>query len=82
MTASTSRYRVELTATTQQPGTALRAPTAQGLVFACRDTMHGYLTLKLWQRQAQGDSLLLTATSSLCGVEVGGAPWDTVWSTL
>ncbi len=73
--AKSADYAVELTADTNLPGTALRAPTQQGLVFCCRDTMRGNLTLKLWRR----GRLILTAQSDLCGLEVGGSPWDQVW---
>lgn len=80
MTAQSDRYRVELIATTEEPGTPLRAPTVEGLVFACRDTMKGHLTLRLWERRGDRPSTpLLEATSSLCGLEVGGSPWDRTW---
>ncbi|NEQ33618.1 MAG: tocopherol cyclase, partial [Leptolyngbya sp. SIO4C5] len=77
MQAETADYRVELVGTTDLPGTPLRAPTYEGLRFCCRDTMRGQLALKLWK---QGDRTpLLTATSSLCGLEVGGGPWPGTW---
>ncbi|MBF2000740.1 MAG: tocopherol cyclase family protein [Synechococcales cyanobacterium M58_A2018_015] len=79
MQAYSDRYQVELIGTTDQPGTALRAPTQQGLVFCCRDTMQGQLTLKLWEQRWGRSKLLLEATSSLCGLETGGSPWDGVW---
>jgi tocopherol cyclase len=77
MTAQQSggEYAVELGATTDLPGTPLRAPTQNGLVFCCRDTMQGEITLRLYRR----GQLLLTAQSRLCGLEVGGDPWDGVW---
>jgi tocopherol cyclase len=75
MWAQTADYSVKLSATTDLPGTPLRAPTEQGLIFACRDTMRGQLTLELRDRS----NLILEAHSSLCGLEVGGSPWDTVW---
>jgi tocopherol cyclase len=77
MRAQTAEYEVELVATTDQPGTLLRAPTEKGLVFACRDTMNGDVTLSLWQRYPH--KLLLEAKSSLCGLEVGGSPWQETW---
>lgn len=80
MMAENSHYQVELTGTTTQTGTALRAPTQNGLTFCCRDTMNGQLTLKLWKRKRDGSStLLVDAKSSLCGLEVGGTPWNEVW---
>lgn len=77
MWAQTAEHAIELTATTDLPGTALRAPTQQGLVFACRDTMNADVTLQLRDRHT--NKLLLSATSSLCGVEVGGGDWDRAW---
>jgi tocopherol cyclase len=76
MQARTAEYEVELTGTTDLAGTPLRAPTEQGLIFVCRDTMKGRLHLILRDRAGQ---TLLDATSSLCGLEVGGSPWDEVW---
>lgn len=80
MSARNAQYEVSLTGTTTQPGTPLRAPTEQGLVFCCRDTMNGDLTLELRERRMGWRSKpLLTAHSALCGLEVGGGPWETVW---
>ncbi|MBW4463876.1 MAG: tocopherol cyclase family protein [Pegethrix bostrychoides GSE-TBD4-15B] len=76
--AQSAEAAVELIATTDLPGTELRAPTQQGLQFCCRDTMRGQITLKLWQR----DKLVLEAQSDLCGLEVGGNPWDQVWDQV
>lgn len=78
--ANNADYAVELIATADLPGTLLRAPTAQGLVFCCRDTMRGQLQLRLYHQSR----LILEARSSLCGVEVGGMadnaiPWAEVW---
>ncbi|MEC4892914.1 MAG: tocopherol cyclase family protein [Oscillatoria sp. PMC 1051.18] len=70
-------YEVELTATTDLPGTPLRAPTEKGLIFCCQDTMKGKLKLELRDRQGK---ILLNATSSLSGLEVGGGiPWQEPW---
>ncbi|MGB3493484.1 MAG: tocopherol cyclase family protein [Elainellaceae cyanobacterium] len=77
MTAENARYRVELTATCDRPGTPLRAPTLDGLTFCCRDTMTGQATLTLYDRQS--DQPILNATSSLAGLEVGGQHWNGVW---
>ncbi|MBW4583256.1 MAG: tocopherol cyclase [Tildeniella nuda ZEHNDER 1965/U140] len=79
MWAENSQFTVELTGTTDLPGTPLRAPTADGLVFACRDTMLGHITLRLSDRQRQ--TTLLEAQSDRGGLETGGAPWDHVWKS-
>ena len=87
MQAQNAHFTIELTATTDRPGTSLRAPTENGLVFACRDTMHGQVTLQLRERhsnslskaQPERSKLLLEAKSSLCGLEVGGGSWDEAW---
>jgi tocopherol cyclase len=80
MTAQNSRYQVELTGTTTESGTPLRAPTIRGLDFCCRDTMNGHLSLELKEKQGKGRTMtLLKAKSSLCGLEVGGQPWDEIW---
>jgi tocopherol cyclase len=79
MWAKTAQYEVELTATTELPGTPLRAPTQQGLVVCCRDTMRGQIHLQL--RQQATSQLILEATSNLCGLETGGGPWNGVWQS-
>ncbi len=76
MWAKNGDYSVELVAVGDRPGTPLRAPTLDGMVFCCRDTMHGTLSLTL--RHRRGD-VILNATSSLCGLEVGGSYWENVW---
>ncbi|MGK7876893.1 MAG: tocopherol cyclase family protein [Xenococcaceae cyanobacterium] len=76
MQARNHKFEVEITGTTNQPGTPLRAPTEQGLIFCCRDTMKGQLTLELRERQGK---TILKAHSSVCGLEVGGEPWDEPW---
>ena len=75
--AENAQYRVELIGTSDRPGTPLRAPTRDGLIFCCRDTMQGQVTLKLHHRHTH--QLILEAHSSLCGLETGGGPWDDVW---
>lgn len=84
MWAQNAQYQVELVGTTDLPGTPLRAPTEQGLIFFCRDTMQGQLSLRLWEKPnllSQGDRarLIVEAHSNLCGLEVGGGPWDETW---
>lgn len=79
MQASSGDFEVELLGTTDKPGTPLRAPTERGLVFACRDTMAGEVTLHLKQRRGGSTRTIVKATSSQCGLETGGGPWDGVW---
>ena len=74
--AHNSCYEVKLTGVTNLPGTPLRAPTEQGLVFCCRDTMQGNLTLELRDRRGE---TILEAKSDLCGLEIGGEPWEGTW---
>lgn len=86
MRASNASYAVELEGYTDLPGTVLRAPTREGLVFCCRDTMQGQLRLRLFQQKRSGQQLLLEAQSQLCGLEVGGVgngkiPWSEVWES-
>jgi tocopherol cyclase len=76
MQAENQHYQVEISGTTDLEGTLLRAPTERGLVFCCRDTMKGKLTLRLRERRGR---IILTASSSVCGLEVGGEPWDEPW---
>lgn len=78
--AKNSQFEVELIGTTELPGTLLRAPTEKGLVFCCRDTMQGKLSLQLRALQDKGNSkIILEAQSNLCGLETGGGPWDETW---
>jgi tocopherol cyclase len=78
MQARNTEYEVVLTGTTDLLGTPLRAPTQDGLVFCCKDTMYGQLGLQLYSRSG-GKKLILDAKSSVCGLEVGGCPWDSAW---
>ncbi|MCL1469683.1 tocopherol cyclase family protein [Argonema antarcticum] len=79
MQAENEQYEIELTGTTDLPGTPLRAPTENGLEFACRDTMLGQLTLELRERLGGKSKIILKANSSLCGLETGGSPWNESW---
>ena len=89
MRARNSQFEVELIGTTNSPGTYVRAPTANGMAFCCRDTTHGELRLQLRELLGgnvdkngnQRSRIILEAQSSLCGLEVGGGPWDEVWQT-
>jgi tocopherol cyclase len=77
MTAENAEYTIEVIGITDLPGTPLRAPTQQGLAFACRDTMQGEISLTL--RHKHSGMLVLEAFSSLGGLETGGGDWDGVW---
>ncbi len=82
MSAQTGDWEIELLGTCDRPGTPLRAPTATGLQFCCRDTMLGTITLRL--RNRHSGQLLLDAQSALGGLEVGGSdrdriPWSQPW---
>lgn len=87
MQAHNDRFEITLIGTTDLAGTELRAPTEQGLTFCCRDTGFGKLHLQLRERspasaripQQKSSKLILEARSSLCGLEVGGGPWDEPW---
>lgn len=81
MQARNDQFEVELTGTTDQLGTPLRAPTENGLVFACRDTMHGQLSLELRKFTAKKSQIILKAHSFLCGLEVGGGSWEKSWQS-
>ena len=67
---------VTLIGTTDLPGTYVRTPTAKGLIFNCRDTTKGKLSLKL---RYQG-KIILNANSCLAGLEIGGSPWNETFS--
>jgi tocopherol cyclase len=75
--AESDRMTVDVVGTTEHPGTLLRAPTARGLTFACRDTMQGHVTVQL--RDRASNRLILRETSSLGGLETGGGAWNHAW---
>jgi tocopherol cyclase len=79
MQAERDRYEVELVGKTTLPGTLVRTPTANGLDFCCRDTTNGMVTLTLWERGNGRSRQVLQAQSDLCGLEVGGGPWQEAW---
>ncbi|KAG5562556.1 hypothetical protein RHGRI_005327 [Rhododendron griersonianum] len=82
MSAENETHKVELEATTEDPGTTLRAPTSEGgLAPACKDTCFGDLRLQLWERRYDGSKgkLILDVTSNMAAVEVGGGPWFSTW---
>lgn len=78
MQAKNSQFEIELIGTCDRPGTPLRAPTKNGLAFCCRDTMYGHLTIELREINSQ---VILQAHSSLCGLEIGGGPWEELWES-
>lgn len=74
--AENDRHRVNVRGTTAHPPTLVRVPTEQGLVFACRDTTRGNLTVEL--REKSSNKSIIQATSHLAGLETGGE-WDGTW---
>ena len=72
----TAQYRVILTGETDLPGTYVRTPTAKGLVFNCRDTTRGKLSLALYRSTGEK---IVEAHTTMAGLEVGGAPWTEAW---
>ncbi|XP_027354636.1 tocopherol cyclase, chloroplastic isoform X3 [Abrus precatorius] len=82
MSADNGRYVVELEATTEDPGSPLRAPTAEaGLAPACKDTCFGILKLQMWERRYDGSKgkNILDVSSNMAALEVGGGPWFNTW---
>ncbi|XP_007012099.2 PREDICTED: tocopherol cyclase, chloroplastic [Theobroma cacao] len=82
MEAKNETHMAELEATTNDPGTTLRAPTTvAGLAPACKDTCFGDLRLKIWEKKSGGTKgkLILDVKSDMAAVEVGGGPWFNTW---
>ncbi|CAI5477790.1 unnamed protein product [Closterium sp. Yama58-4] len=79
MHAQNEQYEVTMEAHTLpgDNGTPLRAPTAEGMRFFCKDSFDGRVTLEL--RQRYSGQLLLRAESTAAAVEVGGGPWWEAW---
>ncbi len=69
MEAENERFQVKLIGTTNIKGTYVRVPTEKGLIFACRDTLKGNLTLEL---RSKNGHIILKANSDVCGLEIGG----------
>lgn len=76
-------FYVELEAMTSAPGVKLRAPTLkEGMVFFCKDSFLGNVTLSLWELDSgdnKGKLIIDRAISHQGAVEVGGGPWWDVW---
>ncbi|MEL6928210.1 MAG: tocopherol cyclase family protein [Cyanobacteria bacterium J06600_6] len=70
-----AQYKVTLVGETDLPGTYVRTPTADGLVFNCRDTTKGKLSLVLKEK----DKTIISATATQAGLEIGGAGWTKTW---
>lgn len=80
--AHTALYEVELEATAKEPGTTLKAPTDEaGLAPFCKDTFSGNLKLEIWERTPAGvrGKVILSVTSDMAALEVGGGPWYSSW---
>ncbi|KAK1266058.1 hypothetical protein QJS04_geneDACA019313 [Acorus gramineus] len=85
LSAENDMYMVELEATTQEPGTPLRAPTGEaGLTTFCKDTCYGDLKLQIWKRKYDGSKgeMILDVTSDMAALEVGGGPWFSSWKGM
>jgi tocopherol cyclase len=76
MQAQNEYFTVKLLGTTQETGTWLRVPTAEGLQFGCRDTTKGHLILELRDNTGK---IIIDGKSDLCGLEIGGNPWNEEW---
>ena len=74
--AHNSNFQVELTGTTDLPGTMVMVPTENGLTSCCRDTMYGFFSVIVRNRQGQ---TIVSASSASAGLETGGQGWSTVW---
>ncbi|GLT85428.1 hypothetical protein SLE2022_036180 [Rubroshorea leprosula] len=82
MAGENETHMVELEATTEHPGTTLRAPTSEaGFAPACKDTCFSELRLQMWERRSDGSKgkVILDVTSDMAAVEVGGGPWFNTW---
>ena len=84
MQAVNQDFEVSLRGTTNLPGTYVRTPTAKGLVFNCRDTTRGKLSLELRSRnvgkaQSRSSTTILKANTKIAGLEIGGSPWNKAW---
>jgi tocopherol cyclase len=78
MRGQNEQYEVELWGTTDREGAIVRVPSAAGLIFDCRDTTQGHLTLTLRERNSPAQ-ILVQADSDLGAFETGGAPWPDTW---
>jgi tocopherol cyclase len=75
-----SQYEVILTGETNLSGTYVRTPTVKGLLFNCRDTTRGRLSLSLYKHRGQTmKETIIEANSMLGGLETGGLPWSEAW---
>ncbi|XP_030543092.1 tocopherol cyclase, chloroplastic-like [Rhodamnia argentea] len=82
MEAGNETHKVVVEATTKDPGTTLRAPTAEaGLAPACKDSCFGDLKLQIWERRYDGSKgkMILDMTSNTAAVEIGGGLRFNTW---
>ncbi|KAH7373278.1 hypothetical protein KP509_17G047900 [Ceratopteris richardii] len=79
--AQNALYEVEVIGTTDDSGTPILCPTENGMAPRCRDTFYGDLKLELWERTSTGarGRPVLSVTSNMAALEVGGGPWDSTW---
>ncbi|MGK7957915.1 MAG: tocopherol cyclase family protein, partial [Crocosphaera sp.] len=76
MQGKNEHFVVKIEGKTNDLGTDVRVPTAEGLQFLCRDTVQGNLTLEL---SNHNDQVIVKDRSCLGGLEIGGSPWDEEW---
>ncbi|NER84292.1 MAG: tocopherol cyclase [Leptolyngbya sp. SIO1D8] len=80
MTGRNHRYRITLQGRTHKVPVVVRVPTLNGLQFDCWDTTQGDLKVQVWAKSQSGsETPLITATSQLAGLEVGGKGWVDSW---
>ena len=72
----TAQYKVKIVGETNSLGTYVRTPTAKGLVFNCRDTTSGKLSLALFLHTGEK---IVEAYTNQAGLEVGGSPLTDTW---
>jgi tocopherol cyclase len=76
MQATNNEFYIEFTGTTATTGMMVSTPTAAGLVSCCRDTLKGKLQIDL---STHDGKKIISASSDLAGLEVGGADWEGGW---
>ena len=60
--------KIQIDASCTKEGAIIKAPSKNGLVDACRDSLSGNIRLRMWEKGV----ILVDATSVKAAVEVGG----------
>ena len=76
MEGKNEEFLIKIEGKTDDLGTYVRVPTAEGLQFLCRDTVQGKLTIEL--KTNRGKKILKADSCSGC-LEIGGSPWYEDW---